>query len=156
MEKNRLFESAPCQKTIWNSLGSEECICNLRSPCKDPEIGSLWSLPFHPNSVQWISVKETTWQEVLPYDRDGQRFLLTGFTENHRQWISTEHKSGDGGTNKLFLGTKTLLPYLEQATSLRISGMSWHLWQHHKVLTSYLSNCLTHVLMCGHAHLHIL
>lgn len=50
-KKNRLFDSAPCQKTIWNSLGSEECICNLGSPGKDPEIGSLWSLPFNPNSV---------------------------------------------------------------------------------------------------------
>lgn len=67
-KKNTLFESAPCQKAIWNSLGFEEFICNLGSPRRDPEIGSLWPLPFHPNYVQWTSVKETTWQEVLHSD----------------------------------------------------------------------------------------
>ena len=63
-------------------------------------------------------------------------FLLAGFPENHRQWQSA------------VLGTETLLPYLEQATILRISGMSWHLWQYRRcahVLSFKLPNSCAHL-----------
>lgn len=46
------------------SEGSEALMCNSGSPWKDIEIGSLLSLPFLWNYVEYISLEEASWQEV--------------------------------------------------------------------------------------------